>query len=78
MAFEIASETCLYFKFDLWGLAGARYVPGPVAGAEQLVETHTRQLAARLPVRPIEALTDDWPEQIPQVSVAPEPSRRSI
>ena len=42
VAFEIASETCLYFKFDLWGLVDARYVPGPVAGAEQLVETqHT-------------------------------------
>lgn len=61
VAFEIASETCLYFKFDMWGLASARYVPGPVPGAQELVQARARQLATRLPLRPIAALAEDWP-----------------
>ena len=61
VAFEIASETCLYFQFDLWGLASARYLPQPLADGPALVRAHVRQLAARLPTRPIAALAQDWP-----------------
>ena len=61
VAFEIASETCLYFKFDLWGLVDAKYVPGPVPDAAGLVQAHRRQLAGRLPTRPIASLASDRP-----------------
>ena len=60
VAFQIASETCLYFKFDFWGLAQARYQPGPLPDGPALVQAHTQHLAQRLPVRPIEALDDTY------------------
>ena len=61
VALQISSETCLYFKFDLWTLASARFTPGPVAGAAQLVTNYASEVANRLPLRPIEDLATDWP-----------------
>ena len=57
-AFEIANETCRYRKFDAWGLVAARYAPGAVTDAEAIVRRHEEVVAARLPLRPIEALPD--------------------
>ncbi|MGB7410472.1 MAG: hypothetical protein WA910_04965 [Sphingopyxis granuli] len=57
-AFEIASETCRYRKFDAWGFVAARAAPGAVADAEAIVRRHEAVVAARLPVRPVEALPD--------------------
>lgn len=57
-AFEIATETCRYRKFDAWGFAAARYAPGAVADAETIVRRHEGVVAARLPVRPIEERPD--------------------
>tara|TARA_R110001592_G_scaffold336960_1_gene622823 strand:- start:97264 stop:99015 length:1752 start_codon:yes stop_codon:yes gene_type:complete len=61
VALQVASETCLYFKFDLWTLTRARFTPGPVADAETLVANYAVEVANRLPVRPIEDLAADWP-----------------
>ena len=61
VALQISSETCLYFKFDLWTLANARFTPGPVPDAAALVADYAREVANRLPVRPIEDLAADWP-----------------
>ncbi|MAT93678.1 MAG: hypothetical protein CME59_13855 [Halioglobus sp.] len=61
VALQIASETCLYFKFDLWGRLPAHYTPRSLAQAESVAGAHRRWLAARLPVKPVEQLERDYP-----------------
>ncbi|HEY0104833.1 MAG TPA: serine hydrolase, partial [Rhizomicrobium sp.] len=61
VAYQMASETCLYFKFDLWGRAAARYVPGAVPDAAAIAAAYAREVATRLPVKPIAALAQDHP-----------------
>jgi hypothetical protein len=60
-AVQIASETCRYLQLDFWGLLQATYLPGPVSGKAQIVAAYRREIAARLPVRPIERLSEDFP-----------------
>ena len=62
VAYEIASETCGYLKFDMWGLAGAEYRPqelaAEVAPVLERMDAHRR---SRLPVRPLAELGQDYP-----------------
>ena len=60
-AWQVSSETCLYEKFDAWGWLDARYTPGKVAGAGDIVAAHRAEVAARMPVRPIAQLATDHP-----------------
>ena len=61
VAFQIASETCLYFKFDLWGRSAARYVPGAVPQAAGVTSAYRKEIAERMPEKPIAALANDHP-----------------
>lgn len=61
VAYQIASETCRYFKFDLWGRAAARYLPQAVPDAAGIASAHAAEAAGRLPVKPIAALAQDHP-----------------
>ncbi len=61
VAYQVAAETCLYFKFDLWGRAAARYVPQPVPDAARIASAYAREVASRLPVKPIAVLAQDHP-----------------
>ena len=36
-AYQVSSETCAYFKADLWGLLIASYTPHPVPGRDLIV-----------------------------------------
>lgn len=60
-AFQIAGETCAYFKFDLWGMADARYTPQAIPAAAAVAAAYQAEVAARMPTRPIAALPDDYP-----------------
>lgn len=60
-AYQIASETCLYFKADLWGILPAHYAPHAVAGAAEASAGYRREIAARMPVKPLAALAREWP-----------------
>lgn len=60
-AYQVASETCLYLKVDLWGTLGAQYRPGRVDGATRVREDYAREVSSRLPTRPIETLGRDHP-----------------
>ncbi len=60
VAWQIASETCAYFQFDAWGVSAANVRPG-VEGAEAIAAADARELAARMPARPIAALAEDYP-----------------
>ena len=66
VAFEIGSETCFYFKFDMWGRMTARYAPGPVDGADAAIAAYRREIAGRMPVKPISALAERYPGVRPE------------
>ncbi len=61
VAFQIAAETCPYFKFDMWGLAAATYTPQAIADAASAITAYEAEVAARMPTRPISALGVDFP-----------------
>jgi hypothetical protein len=61
VAFEIAHETCAYFQFDWWGYAQATYTPQAIPEAGAVVARFHDEVRARLPVRPIDTLPQDFP-----------------
>lgn len=65
LAYQISSETCLYFKFDMWGLLSAAYAPAPVSGAVDVMADHQHEVNGRMPVKPIAALAADYPGSDP-------------
>lgn len=60
-AYQIASETCLYFKFNMWGLIDADYDPGTVSGASSIISAYQAEEAGRMTTKPISALATDYP-----------------
>lgn len=71
-AWQIGSETCLYEKFDAWGWLRARYTPHAIAGAGEVVAAFRREVAARLPVKPLAKLAEDYPGAVPANFGAPQ------
>lgn len=61
VAFEIASETCAYLKFDAWGAAPAQLQSAPDTDADAVVAAYEEEVAARLPVRPLADLEGLYP-----------------
>jgi hypothetical protein len=66
VAWQVGSETCLYLKVDLWGIAPAQYQPGLAAQREPIIADRIRNVTAKLTVKPIE----DIHERFPAASVA--------
>jgi len=60
--YQVTQETCLYFKFDLWGQVPASYMPEPILEADLLKVAHATEVANRLPTKPISALESDFPD----------------
>jgi hypothetical protein len=65
VAYEIGSETCSYMQFDAWGYAEAHYVRTPIASKEDVIARYRAEIAARIPMRPISALSADYPDASP-------------
>ncbi|WP_105102853.1 hypothetical protein [Microbulbifer pacificus] len=61
VAYQISSETCLYFKADWWGLLGASYTPQTIANQSQLIADYQAEVAARIPIKALSALNTDYP-----------------
>jgi len=59
--YQITQETTSYTRANLWGVLDAAYHPGAVTGSEKIRADFASELAARMPVKPIEALADDYP-----------------
>jgi hypothetical protein len=59
--YQVTQETTSYERANLWGLLDAAYYPGAVSGSEKIRADFAAELAARMPVKPIEALADDYP-----------------
>ena len=71
VAYQISSETCLYFKADWWGLLDATYTPETIANQSQLIHEYQAEIAARMPTRPLSALSTDYPGSDPSAFAAP-------
>ncbi len=61
VAYQIAQETCAYFKFNLHGEVAANYTPASVTGAAQIKSDYQTEVANRMPTKPISALASDYP-----------------
>jgi hypothetical protein len=61
VAYQIASETCAYFQADLWGVLPASFERRAPANRDAIVAAYRREVAARLPVKPMSALAADYP-----------------
>lgn len=59
--YQVTQETTTYTRANLWGLLDARYHPGTVLSADLIRAGFDTELAARLPVRPVEDLAEDYP-----------------
>ncbi|MFF2494884.1 hypothetical protein [Agromyces sp. NPDC058064] len=59
--YQVTSETCEYFQFDLWGQVGATYTAGGVASPDVVRNAYAAEVADRLPTKPIAALATDNP-----------------
>lgn len=59
--YQVTQETCLYFKFDLWGQLPAVYTPYAVTGGEAIQNAYAAEVAGRLPTKPIADLLTDYP-----------------
>ena len=60
-AYQVSSETCAYFKADLWGLLDTSYSPQPVAQRDTIVQAYVTAAAGLMASRPIGELARDYP-----------------
>lgn len=61
VAWQVSHETCWYFQFDAWGTAAATRLPNAGIDVAAVAGAFRSETARRLPVRPVEALADDFP-----------------
>lgn len=62
--FQIVQQTSPWYVpefFSAWGVSGAEYERGGIDGLGARMRAHARELAHRLPVRPLSARPDDVP-----------------
>jgi CubicO group peptidase (beta-lactamase class C family) len=59
--YQVTQETAASLRMDMWGLLEAVYHPGTVANADQIRQDFQKELAGRIPVKPIEQLARDFP-----------------
>ncbi len=71
VAYQIASETCGYFKFDMWGTVAATYAPYSIPAKEEYVQNYVAEVTGRMPTRPISELSKDYPNAQPNQFSAP-------
>ncbi|GAB3031237.1 choice-of-anchor D domain-containing protein [Bowmanella dokdonensis] len=71
VAYQIASETCLYFQVDMWGRLDASYTALSFADANQQIAAYQAEVLGRLPTKPLSALAQDFPGTDVQAFSAP-------
>jgi hypothetical protein len=71
VAYQIASETCLYFKVDMWGLVSAAYTQYPIGNAATLKTAYQNEVANRIPVKALSSIGSDFTGVDPNKLAAP-------
>lgn len=59
--YQVSSETCAYYKGNLWGNLAATYTKSTITGAEAIREAFATEVGGRMPVKPIASLATDHP-----------------
>jgi hypothetical protein len=59
--YQITQETCLYFKFNMWGQVSATYTPYRVKDSERVKNEHAAEVSNRLPTKSFSELATDYP-----------------
>lgn len=59
--YQVSSETCAYYKGNLWGNLTGTYTASTVSGAEALRNAYAAEVASRMPTKPISSLATDYP-----------------
>lgn len=59
--YQITQETCLYFKFNMWGQVSATYTPYRVKDRERVKNEHAAEVSSRLPTKSFSELATDYP-----------------
>ena len=59
-AFQISNQTCRYMQFEMRGLLGATYEPGPIEGAIESINLARENRQSRLAQRPIATISNDY------------------
>ncbi len=60
VAYQIASETCGYFQFNMWGTVKAKYTPEENALKNKVFDAYAKEVEMRMPSKPIEKLAEDF------------------
>jgi len=71
-AYQIASETCKYFQFNMWGLLPSSYQPESLIDRHKIISDYEREVANRMLSKPISALKEDFPKADPSQFGSPE------
>ncbi len=71
VAYEVAGETCGYFKFDMWGSVKATYIPKKIDLKKTIVDDYMREAREKITVRPISQLSKYYPGANPDKFSAP-------
>lgn len=71
VAYQIAGETCLYFKVDMWGQLDASYSPHSVSNSANLIADYQAEVNGRMPVKPMSDLATDYPGTDQSKFIAP-------
>jgi len=61
VVFQISNQTCLYLQFEMRGSLAANYEPGQVDGDTDAISLVAANRNSRLPLRPIEQISNDYP-----------------
>jgi hypothetical protein len=61
VSYQIASETCSYFKVNLWGVLSATYTPQTIADAATRIAVFQSELMYRMPTKTLAELATDYP-----------------
>lgn len=61
VAYEIASETCNYYQFNMYGRLSASYTPSTIGTAVAIKSAYVTEVSDRMPTKPISALATDYP-----------------
>jgi len=61
VAYEIASETCEYHQFNLYGLVNANYLPVQIDNAGVIKSNYEAEVSNRMPTKPLSDLAVDYP-----------------
>ncbi|SEL72316.1 CubicO group peptidase, beta-lactamase class C family [Colwellia chukchiensis] len=62
VSYQIAAETCLYLKLNMWGRLDADYKPYAIKHASEIKKNYEHEIARRMPTKAISQLAVEHPQ----------------